>query len=143
MRLVPTRRLPFIIAEYKIALGVAMASGLLLLTLSGVRIAFLTINPRDRMTVSISLIRILSLLLLGGGLLGFTSHATTVIPGIQGSKYINPILRSDVKIVTNKFLLNLLLYHCIKDVLYCLADNVLLVGYVPGTMRIHVTPNYS
>ena len=134
VRLVPTRRLPFIIAEYKIALGVAMASGLLLLTLSGVRIAFLTINPRYQLTVRVSLIGTFSLLLLGGGLLVFLSHSLPVFPGLQGVKKTNPLFGRYSEIVTTIFSLNIFLHHCWMVILDFLADNVIPVKHIYGIL---------
>ena len=100
-------------------------------TLSRVRIPFLARNPRAQLTVIIRLIRLLSLILLGGGLLIFTSHAPPVIPGLQDSNHINPIFGRDAEIVTSKLLLGLLLHNCGNFLLDFPSDNVLLVGYFP------------
>ena len=62
-----------LLSEHTVTLGDSVASGLLLFTLSGVDIVLLVRNPRYLFDVYISLLRPLKLLLLlGGGILGFT-----------------------------------------------------------------------
>ena len=109
-----------------------MAVSILLFTLSGVRLLFLVRNARDQLTIIVSLIRILKLLLLGCGILGFTSCVPPVTPVLQGLKQINPLFGRDSVVVIAKLLLELFLYHLVKYFLDCLGGNILLVVHVSG-----------
>ena len=91
VRLVPTIGVPFLLSEDTVTMGAAMGSGLLLFTPYIVRLAFLAKNPRARLTIRISPIRLISLILLGGMLLGFTSCTPPVIPGIKVPKRVNTL----------------------------------------------------
>ena len=120
-------------------LGVAMASGLLLFTLYGVRFGFFVRKPRDRISVSISLIGLISLLLIGSGLLLFTRYKPPIIPGPQGPKQINTLFGSDGVIVATKILHKLFLHHYRQAFFELLVDNTILEGHahsVPGGFMI-------
>ena len=84
MRLVPALWISCLIEYYTVSLGSAMDIGLLLITLSRVRLDLLAMNPRDKLTVSIYHTSLLILLLLGGGIMGSTRRAPPVILVLQG-----------------------------------------------------------
>ena len=109
-----------------------MDSSILLFTISGVRLEFLARKYRYRLTISIILIRLLTILLLGGGLLVFTRFTPYIIPGLQGPNNINPLFRRDDVVVVTKFMLSLFLNNYESAFIYCIVDNILLVGHVPG-----------
>ena len=72
-----------LLSEHTVTLCDSVASGLLLFTLSGVDIVLLVRNPRYLFDVYISLLRPLKLLLLlGGGILGFTRCAPPTVFGL-------------------------------------------------------------
>ena len=112
-------------------MGAVISSGLLLFKLSGVRLEFLTRNPRVQVTVSISLIRLIRLILPVDGIMEFTICMPPVIPGLQGPKQINTLLGRDGTVVVIKLPLDLFLHHFSKSVFKYLADNIILVGNVP------------
>ena len=60
-------------------MGDVMYSGILLFTLSGVRLAFLARNPRDKLNLSIILIGVISLLIICGRIMGFKICTPPVI----------------------------------------------------------------
>ena len=80
-RLVPAIRALFIIAYHTVTLDESMARGILMLTISGVRISYLVRNSRDCFSVIIIPTRLLSLILLCGGLMGFAIRANPVVFG--------------------------------------------------------------
>ena len=88
-------------------------------------------NPKYRITVRISLIRLLRFILLGGEIIGFTSYTPLVIPGLYGTKQFNPLFRSN-SVVVAILPLNLLLHCCGWSVLILFVDNLLFEIHIPG-----------
>ena len=86
-----------------------MDSGLLLFTISGVRVSFIVRNPRSQITVIIIIIRLLILLLIDGVLMDFTSRTPPVIPDTNGSNQVNTLFKRDGAIVPTKFLISIFL----------------------------------
>ena len=112
-------------------MGDVVASGILLFKISCVILYFLSMNPRYRITVRISLIRLLRFILLGGEIIGFTSYTSLVIPGLYGTKQFNPLFRSN-SVVVAILPLNLLLHCCGWSVLILFVDNLLFEIHIPG-----------
>ena len=110
----------------------AVAIDILLFMISVVTLALIESNPRDQLTDRISPFGMISLLIIGGGLLGFTSCEPLVIPGLQVSYHINPLLGRKGTMVVSKIFLNLFLHYCGKVVLNILAYGILLVYHVTG-----------
>ena len=82
-RIVPTLWLTWIIAQGTVTLVATMNISILLINVSGVRTALLARNPGDKITGSISPIMIISLILLGRGILVWTSRSPLVILGFK------------------------------------------------------------
>ena len=129
VRLVPAFRVHYLLVQDIRALGAAIDIVLLLFTVSAVMISFIERNHMDQITVSISLIRIISLLLPGDGLLGFTNCAPRAIPGFQGPNQINPLFRKYDIVVLINFIFKIFLYYFRKVVFKFLAYNLLLLRH--------------
>ena len=82
VRLVPELGVSCLIAVNTLELGSIMASGLLLFNINGFGIVFLASNYRYQPTFSIIPTRLLIIILIESGLLGFTICVPTVILGI-------------------------------------------------------------
>ena len=82
VRLVPALMVSYLLTLHTVTLRTAIASGLLLSSLSGVRFVFITRDPRDLFAVIISLIGLLILLLLGGRHLGLMICVHPIVLGL-------------------------------------------------------------
>ena len=89
MRLVPALGVSYLLVKDAIFMGSAMTRGLMLFTLSVVILSFPVMKIRSQITVRIIPIRII--VLLGGGLMGFTRHTPPIIFSLRSLSSIYPL----------------------------------------------------
>ena len=108
-----------------------MNISLLLFTLSSFRLAFLARKLRDVLSVRIIPIRLISVIILGGGLLVLTICAPPVISGLEGPEQFNSLFRRNDAIV-EILLLDIFINFYMQAVFDFLADNILFARHDPS-----------